>query len=673
MAANFELGSCKLLRSNINYLHQSLQIFGKNVENVQSGELVWTDGESVWLSSVNFRSNYRETTCIGKERCLVGEFGSFVLGVSCSELTKGSSGYYIAVVLKEKVVVLWRKIGEAVVKLVKEYFTDCLPQGCVWHPAVPLLAVLSKTSAVLLRFSEEFECDVISIQTSYRNLKTCEWSKDGKSLAISVEDSLCIFSWIDLNKPNNFTFVQWNSLKLTGKINCIVPWKSSSFIIATEQPLDTLCGNSEFENDGDVFDIKNTQDSCEESKEEKSSSSVVNVENIDFTMLTPSANQDINSLLKLKLRTPQFEASTAMAQIIAMCCEDAEPREIGRSSIKGLISPDLLFFQPASSTVVVGSHCCSRLHCYTLHQSSMSGKTEFVTKEKLLELDPDTKPKGICLIPGNTDSFLALLGKPKDVSNMAAFPPSAIYLQYEVSLRCFSSLLKDNHTTSMDKFDQQQSNNQTFNHEDATTNTGGIAACTVVTNSEQLPSLRLPNGSVFKGCVEAVERQKTSLISELQISNNNYEVPELLGDSKDSFHGAQSSWFKHIQDVKATMTTSVSQINERLSKLNKRIDEVESKQAAESKHNLYPLPENAEFVCVVWTDELTGAVEQENFLLDKGRLKLKTIEQAFSASLVRICIGDVPCIVSSGEGGFIPVRFLSGSTVQMSGHSKLNT
>ena len=46
-----------------------------------------------------------------------------------------------------------------------------------------------------------------------------------------------------------------------------------------------------------------------------------------------------------------------------------------------------------------------------------------------------------------------------------------------------------------------------------------------------------------------------------------------------------------------------------------------------------------EFVTVVWTDELTGAVEQDNFLLDKGRLKLKTIQHTFSASLVRISIG----------------------------------
>jgi len=36
-----------------------------------------------------------------------------------------------------------------------------------------------------------------------------------------------------------------------------------------------------------------------------------------------------------------------------------------------------------------------------------------------------------------------------------------------------------------------------------------------------------------------------------------------------------------------------------------------------------------------------------------------------------LVVGDVPCIVSSGESGFIPVRFLSGSTIHMSGHSKL--
>ena len=49
---------------------------------------------------------------------------------------------------------------------------------------------------------------------------------------------------------------------------------------------------------------------------------------------------------------------------------------------------------------------------------------------------------------------------------------------------------------------------------------------------------------------------------------------------------------------------------------------------------------------MVWTDELTGAVEQENFLLDNGRLKLKTIQQAFSASLVRMCIGNFCILVS---------------------------
>ena len=171
MAVEFELGICKLLWSNINYLHQSLKILGKNVQNVESGELVWTDGGNVWLSPVNFKSNdgnSLNTIFTSKERFLVGKFENFVFGISSSVLTKGSRGYFIAVVLKEKVVVLWRAIGETALKLVKEYSAACLPQGCKWHPTVPWLAVLSKTSAVLLCFSKEFECNVISIQTSHR-------------------------------------------------------------------------------------------------------------------------------------------------------------------------------------------------------------------------------------------------------------------------------------------------------------------------------------------------------------------------------------------------------------------------------------------------------------------------------------------------------------------------
>lgn len=178
-----------------------------------------------------------------------------------------------------------------------------------------------------------------------RDLKTCAWSKDGKSLASAVEDSLCIFSWTDLTKPNNFTFAHWNSLEVTGKINCIAPWQTSSFIIVTELPLDKLCGNSIFENDTDVFEVQNGSDSSDEDKGKESNSSAVLTQDTNLSILTPSADQDLNSLLKLKLRTPQFETSETLAQIIAICCEDLKPREVGRSSIKGLLSPDLLLFQ----------------------------------------------------------------------------------------------------------------------------------------------------------------------------------------------------------------------------------------------------------------------------------------------------------------------------------------
>ena len=149
----------------------------------------------------------------------------------------------------------------------------------------------------------------------------------------------------------------------------------------------------------------------------------------------------------------------------------------------------------------------------------MNGKAEFVTSNNLLELDPGTKPKGICLIPGHTNSFLALLGKAKDISNMMAFPPSAVCERYEVSLRCLSVVLH------VDE-DQRKKDVLGISQEDVALTNGRNVTCAVVTNSEHSPSLRLPDGSIFNGCVEVTESNKTSLISELTLK----EAPELLGD-----------------------------------------------------------------------------------------------------------------------------------------------
>jgi len=150
----------------------------------------------------------------------------------------------------------------------------------------------------------------------------------------------------------------------------------------------------------------------------------------------------------------------------------------------------------------------------------MNGKTEFGTSNNLLEVDPATKPKGLCLIPGHTNSFLALLGKAKDISNMIAFPPSAVCEQYEVSLRCLNlfQIVEEDH---------RKKNEQRISQEDVVTLTnGGNVTCALVTNSEHSPLLRLPDGSIFKGCIEAMGGNKTSLISELTLN----EVPGLLGD-----------------------------------------------------------------------------------------------------------------------------------------------
>lgn len=171
----------------------------------------------------------------------------------------------------------------------------------------------------------------------------------------------------------------------------------------------------------------------------------------------------------------------------------------------------------------------------------MNGKAEFVTSNNLLELDPATKPKGMCLIPGHTNSFLALLGKAKDSSNTMVFPPSAICGQYEVSLSCLNVFIDDDHREKVGR---------RIGQEDVVTLTNGRnVSCAVVANSEHSPSLRLPDGSIFKGCVEASGSNKTSLISELTLN----EVPEMLGDYSKS--GLQGKIFTCVLTVNLVLLT----------------------------------------------------------------------------------------------------------------------
>ena len=170
--------------------------------------------------------------------------------------------------------------------------------------------------------------------------------------------------------------------------------------------------------------------------------------------------------------------------------------------------------QPLTKSVVVGSHCCSKLHCYSLQTSTLTGKTEFQVQKEAIELDPSYKPKGICTIPGDGQSFLCLLGKSKEPVDLTAFPPSTNTDQYDATLKCFTTVpSKDSVRKSDGTFDQQENNDQ---------------------SSEDSPSLRLPDGSVFNGLIKVVENENASLISELKPSHGNGEISD---NSKDAIKG----------------------------------------------------------------------------------------------------------------------------------------
>ena len=132
----------------------------------------------------------------------------------------------------------------------------------------------------------------------------------------------------------------------------------------------------------------------------------------------------------------------------------------------------------------------------------------------MIELDPNYKPKGICTIPGDGQSFLCLLGKSKEPANLTTFPPSTNTDQYDVTLKCFTTVSSKDSVRKSDRtFDQQENNDQ---------------------SSEDSASLRLPDGSVFNGLIKVVENENASLISELKPSHGNGEISD---NSKEVIKG----------------------------------------------------------------------------------------------------------------------------------------
>ena len=143
-----------------------------------------------------------------------------------------------------------------------------------------------------------------------------------------------------------FTCVKWSSLETSGKISCVIPWQSSSFIISTDLPLDKLCTEEKC----DFFEVNNLdhsfafETSTDDLASGSSADSTLNSEELTLA-LKPKARDHGNPLLMFTLKNSRSQALSSKAQLILVHCEGDKPREISRTVIEGLISPDLLLFQ----------------------------------------------------------------------------------------------------------------------------------------------------------------------------------------------------------------------------------------------------------------------------------------------------------------------------------------
>ncbi|CAM9322230.1 unnamed protein product [Lampetra planeri] len=188
-----DLGKAKLLRTGVNSLHQAIHpIHG----------IAWTDGKQVCLTAlyfVNGEVKFGDTNVIGQFEHV---FGLFWGPLCCSD-----SPALLAVQHKKHVTV-WQLQLSALEQNKLLCTQTCemsepfplLSQGCVWHPKLDILAVLTKRDTSVL-FSVRVDNRRIKADIKGSGLIHCAcWTKDGTRLVVAIGSALHSYIWNDIQK-----------------------------------------------------------------------------------------------------------------------------------------------------------------------------------------------------------------------------------------------------------------------------------------------------------------------------------------------------------------------------------------------------------------------------------------------------------------------------------------
>ncbi|KAJ8355526.1 hypothetical protein SKAU_G00183200 [Synaphobranchus kaupii] len=420
-----DLGKVKLPRTGLNSLQQAIHpVHG----------IAWTDGKQVCLTS--FLCNDGAEPKFGDTN-VIGQF-EHVLGLRWGPICCAGSPALLAVQHKTHVTV-WQLQLSALEQNKLLCTQTCemsepfplLAQGCVWHPKVDVLALLTKRDASVL-FSVRADNRRVRAEIRGSGLIHCAcWTGDGTRLVVAVGTALHSYIWNDVERT--LTACGFCPMFDVGGYVCALESVGDSQVaVATELPLDKICGL----NAGMVFEPPSVLMVGEESGLDSRRRSVDSDRSllprflssspcgpVDLMhILTKHRRSDPSPLVHLRRRDTLTGSGQDSSHLIVVTYEPKATTS-RKLSVPGILAPDIIALDPGGRAVAVASNTCSLVLVYGVSVATMPNLQQ-------IQLQKDERPKGMCFLGDRR--LLLMVAKQK--SSDSAFLPSSNTDRYLVHL-----------------------------------------------------------------------------------------------------------------------------------------------------------------------------------------------------------------------------------------------
>nr|XP_022294449.1 WD repeat and coiled-coil-containing protein-like [Crassostrea virginica] len=208
------------------------------------------------------------------------------------------------------------------------------------------------------------------------------WSQDGTRLVLCVGAVILVYTWDDIDLSiNSFTPSAWKIPGYDCSIRSVSLLSESLLVCATELPLESLCKNQ------DMFDAPTVFNGDNQSR---------NTESDVIMPKKQTSSQSITGTLFNLPRNPQSLIQETAQLVTIQLRENRDPHRKACVGLQGLLSPEILIYEPSLRSLVVGSNTQNVLQVFTF---TMGGPAGDLVKSAEIHMDKLERPKGISLIP----------------------------------------------------------------------------------------------------------------------------------------------------------------------------------------------------------------------------------------------------------------------------------